>query len=91
MSKTTILIDADVLAFESSIVAQENIQWEEELWTVHADMAVAKERVIGRIEQFKDLLKADEVVLALSDRANSEGNYSLSTSRTEGSQYYLSS
>ena len=42
MSKTTILIDADVLAFESSIIAQENIQWEEELWTVHADMAVAK-------------------------------------------------
>ena len=70
MSKTTILIDADVLAFESSIIAQENIQWEEELWTVHADMAVAKNRVIGRIEQFKDLLKADEVVLALSDRAN---------------------
>jgi 5'-3' exonuclease len=70
MSKTTILIDADVLAFESSIIAQENIQWEEELWTVHADMTVAKERVIGRIEQFKDLLKADEVVLALSDRAN---------------------
>lgn len=70
MSKTTILIDADVLAFEASIIAQEGIQWEEELWTVHADMAVAKERVIGRIEQFKDLLKADEVVLALSDRAN---------------------
>jgi len=70
MSKTTILIDADVLAFESSIIAQENIQWEEELWTVHADMAVAKQRVLGRIEQFKDLLKADEVVLALSDRAN---------------------
>ena len=70
MSKTTILIDADVLAFEASIIAQEGIQWEEELWTVHADMAVAKERVIARIEQFKDLLKADEVVLALSDRAN---------------------
>lgn len=70
MSKTTILIDADVLAFEASIIAQEEIQWEEELWTVHADMAVAKERVIARIEQFKDLLKADEVVLALSDRAN---------------------
>ena len=62
MSKTTILIDADVLAFEASIIAQENIQWEE--------MAVAKERVLGRIEQFRDLLKADEVVLALSDRAN---------------------
>jgi len=70
MSKTTILIDADVLAFEASIIAQENIQWEEEMWTVQADMAVAKERVTGRIEQFKDLLKADEVVLALSDRAN---------------------
>jgi hypothetical protein len=27
MSKTTLLIDADVLAFEASVVAEEPIQW----------------------------------------------------------------
>ena len=70
MSKTTLLIDADVLAFEASVVAEEPIQWKEELWTVHADMALAKARVINRIEEFKDNLRCKNVVLCLSDRAN---------------------
>ncbi len=70
MSKTTLLIDADVLAFEASVVAEEPIQWKEELWTVHADMALAKARVINRIQEFRDQLKCENVVLCLSDRAN---------------------
>ena len=70
MSKTTLLIDADVLAFEASVVAEEPIQWKDELWTVHADMALAKARVINRVEEFKDTLKSDKVVMCLSDRAN---------------------
>ena len=36
------LIDADVLAYQSAFTAQANIQWKEELWTVHVDLAVAK-------------------------------------------------
>jgi len=69
-NKTTLLIDADVLAFEASVVSEESIQWKEELWTVHADMALAKARVINRIEEFKENLKTENVVLCLSDRAN---------------------
>lgn len=70
MSKTTLLIDADVLAFEAAVVAEEPIQWKEELWTVHADMALAKARVINRIEEFKDTLRCKDYILCLSDRAN---------------------
>jgi len=70
MSKTTLLIDADVLAFEASVVAEESIQWKEELWTVHADLALAKARVINRIEEFKDTLRCKDYILCLSDRAN---------------------
>ena len=51
----------------------------------------SKQRVLGRIEQFKDLLKADEVVLALSDRANFRRKLFPDINLTEGSQYYLSS
>jgi DNA polymerase-1 len=69
-TKTTLLIDADVLAFEASVVAEESIEWKDELWTVHADMALAKARVINRIEEFKEQLKTEYVVLCLSDRAN---------------------
>ena len=33
-TKTTLLIDADVLAFEASVVAEESIHWKDELWTL---------------------------------------------------------
>lgn len=70
MSKTTLLIDADVLAFEASVIAECSVEWKDELWTVHADMALAKARVVNRVEEFKEKLKTDNVVLCLSDRAN---------------------
>jgi DNA polymerase-1 len=69
-TKTTLLIDADVLAFEASVVAEESIHWKDELWTVHADMALAKARVVNRIVEFQEQLKTEHVVLCLSDRAN---------------------
>ena len=68
--KTKLLIDADVLAFEASVIAEESIEWKEEMWTVHADMALAKARVINRVEEFKEKLQAKDVVMCLSDRAN---------------------
>ena len=66
----TLLIDADVLAFEASVIAEESIEWKEEMWTVHADMALAKARIVNRVEQFKQKLQADDIVMALTDRAN---------------------
>jgi DNA polymerase-1 len=68
--KTKLLIDADVLAFEASVIAEESIEWKEEMWTVHADMALAKARVVNRVEEFKEKLQASDVVMCLSDRAN---------------------
>ena len=69
-TKTTLLIDADVLAFEAAVVAEEPIQWKDELWTVHADMALAKARVINKIQEFRETLKCEDFILCLSDRAN---------------------
>ena len=68
--KKTLLIDADVLAFEASVVAEESIEWKEEMWTVHADMALAKARVVNRVEEFKEKMSTDDVVMCLTDRGN---------------------
>ena len=68
--KTKLLIDADVLAFEAAVIAEESIEWKDEMWTVHADMALAKARVVNRVEEFKDLMKTDKVTMCLTDRAN---------------------
>ena len=67
---TTLLIDADVLAYQSAFTAQANIQWKEDLWTVHTDLAVAKTWIIDRLETFKQRMKADDFILAISDKNN---------------------
>ena len=69
-NKTTLLIDADVLAFEAAVVAEEPIEWKDEMWTVHADMALAKARVVNRVEEFKDMMKTNKVTMCLTDRGN---------------------
>jgi|TARA_R100000482_G_scaffold56309_2_gene20197 DNA polymerase-1 len=68
--KTTILIDGDVLAFEAAFVGQEVIQWDDELWTVHGDSALAKTHLSNKIAEIQKVLKADKTVLAFSHSQN---------------------
>ena len=68
--KKTLLIDGDVLAYQSAFIAQANIQWEGELWTTHSDLALAKNWVIERFEMFKEKTGADGLIIALSDKNN---------------------
>ncbi len=68
--KKTLLIDGDVLAYQSAFIAQANIQWEGELWTTHSDLSLAKNWVIERLEMFKEKTGADAFVIAISDKNN---------------------
>ena len=68
--KKTLLIDGDVLAYQSAFIAQANIQWEGELWTTHSDLSLAKNWVIERFEMFKEKTGADAFVIAISDKNN---------------------
>lgn len=68
--KKTLLIDGDVLAYQSAFIAQANIQWEGELWTTHSDLALAKNWCIERFEMFKEKTGADAFVIAISDKNN---------------------
>lgn len=64
------LIDADVIAFTSSVVAEKSIDWGDGIWTLHADENEGRRifresihRLIGRVE-------ADKAILAFSDSVN---------------------
>ena len=62
MNNKTLLIDGDVLAFEGSVVAEESIEWKDEMWTVHADMTIAKNRILNRIVEFKDVANYTQAI-----------------------------
>lgn len=64
---TTLLIDGDVLVYEAAKANEIEIQWDEDLWTLHAHLDPAIDHLDGAVADLKEKLHADDVVMALSD------------------------
>jgi len=65
-----LLIDGDVLAYAAASKAEKAYEWEPGEWTTHANMDEAKANVMGKLEDFQNDLKGDEVRIALTDSVN---------------------
>jgi DNA polymerase-1 len=63
----TVLVDADVLVYQAAFSAQQTVEWEPGLFTTHGDMGKAKQVIDDKLVHICDALKADKLVLALSD------------------------
>ncbi|CAB4139389.1 exonuclease [uncultured Caudovirales phage] len=70
MTAPTLLLDADILAYQFSSMAETPIKWDERLWTLHADEDEAYDNLQDRIQQLKDSLGGGDVVVCLSDSHN---------------------
>jgi DNA polymerase-1 len=66
----TALIDGDVFLYQASAANEYECQWEPWLWTLHADLAAAIAQFDDTINKIVAHLKADRVIIALSDDAN---------------------
>ena len=73
-SSLLILFDADMLVFEVCSAVETEIQWENDLWTLHADAGEAKaildERVMGIVDKILNKLKYTgryEIIMCFSD------------------------
>lgn len=67
---TTILIDGDLLVYKSAISCEVPTQWEDNLWTLHADGNQGISKLKNEIDYLIDKLKADKVIVALSSKNN---------------------
>jgi len=65
--KRSILIDGDIVAYQFAARAEEPIEWDNEIWSLHADCGAAKVQVSNYIDELAEMLEADNVVVALSD------------------------
>ena len=70
--KTKLLIDGDVLAYQSAFIAQTNFQWAEDLWSVQSDIAEAKVWISERLDYFMQKTKEDDFILAISGLRNED-------------------
>jgi len=66
----TALIDADILAYQAAAAVEKPIQWDEDLWTLHAFENEAREKFLDHIIAILDKTKADKFTLVFSDSAN---------------------
>lgn len=64
------LIDADVTAFTSSVVAEKAIDWGDGIWTLHSDEDEGQRIFRESINRIKTRVEADKVILAFSDTEN---------------------
>lgn len=63
----TLLIDADVLVYEACRANEVETKWEDDLWTLHAFFDPTREQFDAAVQEIKEKLEADAVVMALSD------------------------
>jgi len=70
MPKRTALIDGDIYIFRAALGAEQPIQWDEDLWTLHAHMSIGMSLLDEMINTVAAEVKADHVIVALSDVRN---------------------
>lgn len=60
---TTLLVDADGVAFTAAAAVQRGIRWDDDLYTSHADMGEAKDVFSNAIDQFKSAAGVDGPII----------------------------
>ena len=68
--KRTLLIDGDIIAYQSAVKSEQPIKWDENLWTLHSYTPEAMKMVDDGIDALKRKLKADSIVVAITDTKN---------------------
>jgi DNA polymerase-1 len=63
----TLLIDADILVFRAAASNEQSIEWDPGTWTTTGDLDSAKQHVDSRVNELRNQLDADIVVMCLTD------------------------
>ena len=59
----TLLIDADWLIYSSCCACEQDVRWNEDLHTLHADERDVNEMVDGRISHYQNIAEGDKDVV----------------------------
>lgn len=65
-----LLIDADITAFSSATRAEEEIQWDDDTWTIHADLNKAKEHFDYLLKSYQESTGEKEFKLCFTGLEN---------------------
>jgi DNA polymerase-1 len=66
----TLILDADVFAYQAAFLSQKAVEWDEDVWTVQGSLSEAKLQLDDHVAKVCGALKADRMVMCLTDSAN---------------------
>ena len=66
----TALVDGDQLIYQATSASEVEIDWGEDLWTLHSQLDDVKGIFAGKLERILAATGADEAIIALTDGAN---------------------
>ena len=67
---TTLLIDADIIAYRAAAASETPINWGEGLWTLHAFEDDVQRMIDEEVSKLKELSGCEEVISCLSGSKN---------------------
>jgi DNA polymerase-1 len=67
MSKPTLLIDGDIVAYKAAAAVERETKWDEDLWTLHGFEGDAIKSMEEQVASIKKRLDGGDIVFALSD------------------------
>lgn len=70
MQKVTLLVDGDVVAYKATAAVEKEIDWGDDVWTLHSCPDEARRIVEDQLLGWFNKLEADDMVIAFSDSHN---------------------
>lgn len=67
MPKRTLLIDADVVAYQAASALENAVEWEPGFWTWNVSFDAVCAKTLGMIQDVTEKLEADDAILCLTD------------------------
>ena len=64
---TTLITDGDILLYRAAAATERGIDWGDGIWTLHGDIDAAKRSIEESLEAKARIVKADHIIVALSD------------------------
>lgn len=65
--KRIALVDGDTLVYSAALAAEKAVEWDNDLWTLHADFGDAKMHFHRILEDIKEAVEYDHIIMALTD------------------------
>ena len=69
-SKRTLIVDGSLFVYRIASALEEATQWEDDMWTLHADAKLGKKVVDTTLGNYKSKLNCDKIIIAEDHKKN---------------------